>query len=253
MGEEAVKNLNGVPATTEFTITCRLARDAWKQESRVEVWSNSRNQWFEGVIKKITNTDNLVVQYRVDDGGVHEKDIGRYDKSVRPKNSSSLKGPPGKSDGCLIVIDHVPGSVDDDHLKTWFRQEFGNILNFYRNTKAGSFTIMLESQEAAEKAVKKMNGQSCEKDFTITCRLEIDTRRIVVDYVPRDVKNDDLEVLFSKSGKILNIDRDLSRDCPVPFTITFESQEAAKDAVKKMNGQKITMQNGSETIACWLE
>lgn len=63
-------------------------RASWRQGSVLEVFSNSRQNWYKGVVKRVNSDDTLTVQYEVENGDVQEKDLDRFDELLRPRGSA---------------------------------------------------------------------------------------------------------------------------------------------------------------------
>merc|ERR1711964_444147 len=66
-------------------------RSDWKRGTKVEVWSNSANRWFPGVIAKVQErAGKVVVQYRtrMGKGGTMQKILPRYSETqLRPRQA----------------------------------------------------------------------------------------------------------------------------------------------------------------------
>merc|ERR1711964_17095 len=56
--------------------------------SVLEVFSNSRQNWYKGVVGHVNPNDTLTVRYEIENGDVPQKDMARNDESLRAQGSA---------------------------------------------------------------------------------------------------------------------------------------------------------------------
>ncbi|XP_038169815.1 polyadenylate-binding protein 4-like isoform X7 [Arvicola amphibius] len=156
-----------------------------------------------------------------------------------------------------VFIKNLDKSIDNKALYDTF-SAFGNILSCKvvcdENGSKGYAFVHFETQEAADKAIEKMNGMLLNDRKVFVGRFKSRKEReaelgakakeftnVYIKNFGEDVDDDNLKELFSQFGKTLSVKvmRDPSGKSKGFGFVSYEKHEDANKAVEEMNGKEM--------------
>ncbi|XP_070324468.1 polyadenylate-binding protein 4 isoform X7 [Odocoileus virginianus] len=157
-----------------------------------------------------------------------------------------------------VFIKNLDKSIDNKALYDTF-SAFGNILSCKvvcdENGSKGYAFVHFETQEAADKAIEKMNGMLLNDRKVFVGRFKSRKEReaelgakakeftnVYIKNFGEEVDDENLKELFSQFGKTLSVKvmRDPSGKSKGFGFVSYEKHEDANKAVEEMNGKEIT-------------
>ncbi|XP_026637971.1 polyadenylate-binding protein 4 isoform X4 [Microtus ochrogaster] len=157
-----------------------------------------------------------------------------------------------------VFIKNLDKSIDNKALYDTF-SAFGNILSCKvvcdENGSKGYAFVHFETQEAADKAIEKMNGMLLNDRKVFVGRFKSRKEReaelgakakeftnVYIKNFGEDVDDDNLKELFSQFGKTLSVKvmRDPSGKSKGFGFVSYEKHEDANKAVEEMNGKEMS-------------
>ncbi|XP_038169799.1 polyadenylate-binding protein 4-like isoform X2 [Arvicola amphibius] len=157
-----------------------------------------------------------------------------------------------------VFIKNLDKSIDNKALYDTF-SAFGNILSCKvvcdENGSKGYAFVHFETQEAADKAIEKMNGMLLNDRKVFVGRFKSRKEReaelgakakeftnVYIKNFGEDVDDDNLKELFSQFGKTLSVKvmRDPSGKSKGFGFVSYEKHEDAIKAVEEMNGKEMS-------------
>nr|XP_048290462.1 polyadenylate-binding protein 4 isoform X4 [Myodes glareolus] len=157
-----------------------------------------------------------------------------------------------------VFIKNLDKSIDNKALYDTF-SAFGNILSCKvvcdENGSKGYAFVHFETQEAADKAIEKMNGMLLNDRKVFVGRFKSRKEReaelgakakeftnVYIKNFGEEVDDDNLKELFSQFGKTLSVKvmRDPSGKSKGFGFVSYEKHEDANKAVEEMNGKEMS-------------
>lgn len=157
-----------------------------------------------------------------------------------------------------VFIKNLDKSIDNKALYDTF-SAFGNILSCKvvcdENGSKGYAFVHFETQEAADKAIEKMNGMLLNDRKVFVGRFKSrkeweaelgakakEFTNVYIKNFGEEVDDENLKELFSQFGKTLSVKvmRDPSGKSKGFGFVSYEKHEDANKAVEEMNGKEIT-------------
>ncbi|XP_073936580.1 polyadenylate-binding protein 4 isoform X8 [Castor canadensis] len=157
-----------------------------------------------------------------------------------------------------VFIKNLDKSIDNKALYDTF-SAFGNILSCKvvcdENGSKGYAFVHFETQEAADKAIEKMNGMLLNDRKVFVGRFKSRKEReaelgakakeftnVYIKNFGEEVDDESLKELFSQFGKTLSVKvmRDTSGKSKGFGFVSYEKHEDANKAVEEMNGKEIS-------------
>uniref|UniRef100_A0A8C6CNV1 Polyadenylate-binding protein n=1 Tax=Moschus moschiferus TaxID=68415 RepID=A0A8C6CNV1_MOSMO len=170
----------------------------------------------------------------------------------------SQRDPSLRKSGVGNVFKNLDKSIDNKALYDTF-SAFGNILSCKvvcdENGSKGYAFVHFETQEAADKAMEKMNGMLLNDRKVFVSRFKSRKEReaelgakakeftnVYIKNFGEEVDDENLKELFSQFGKTLSVKvmRDPSGKSKGFGFVSYEKHEDANKAVEEMNGKEIT-------------
>ncbi|KAL1790807.1 polyadenylate-binding 4 isoform X7, partial [Sigmodon hispidus] len=192
------------------------------------------------------------------------------ERALDTLNFDVIKGKPigimwSQRDPCLrksgvgnVFIQNLDKSIDNKALYDTF-SAFGNILSCKvvcdENGSKGYAFVHFETQEAADKAIEKMNGMLLNDRKVFVGRFKSHKEReaelgakakeftnVYIKNFGEEVDGDNLKELFSQFGKTLSVKvmRDPSGKSKGFGFVSYEKHEDANKAVEEMNGKEMS-------------
>uniref|UniRef100_G1LYP7 Polyadenylate-binding protein n=1 Tax=Ailuropoda melanoleuca TaxID=9646 RepID=G1LYP7_AILME len=201
---------------------------------------------------------------------LYEKQPADAERALDTMNFDVIKGKPirimwsqrdpslRKSGVGNVFIKNLDKSIDNKALYDTF-SAFGNILSCKvvcdENGSKGYAFVHFETQEAADKAIEKMNGMLLNDRKVFVGRFKSRKEReaelgakakeftnVYIKNFGEEVDDESLKELFSQFGKTLSVKvmRDPSGKSKGFGFVSYEKHEDANKAVEEMNGKEIS-------------
>jgi ELAV/HuD family splicing factor len=159
-----------------------------------------------------------------------------------------------------LIINYVPPNMSQDEIKQMFGT-LGNVTSckLIRNRTTGQSLgyafVNYEKAEEASKAVSEMNGarlqnKTLKVSFARPSSNEIKNANLYISGLPKDFKEEDVDLLFRPYGKIITskVLKDVDGEGRGTGFVRFDKRNEAQSAIDELNNQTLPGTSAKLTV-----